>query len=304
MLTNLPDGAAESSSCAVLEPSVTRRAKILLTLAALAALTISAAAQEPARESAKVQLLVVAATTSVEDSGLFDHLLPRFTAATGITVRVVSRASAAALMTAEKGTIDAVIVNDADALDSFVAAGQGTRRQRFMFNRFVIVGPPSDPAGVRGMNDASAALREIARKRATFVSRGDNSGTHTAELKLWQAADVNPKTRSGNWYRETGLGMGLTVQMAGRLDGYTLTDRATWVKAADPAASTILVDGDPRLFNPYEVILVNPAQHPHVNVAAATAFLDWLVSPEGREAIGDYRVNGEKVFEPSPDQTN
>jgi tungstate transport system substrate-binding protein len=283
---------------------VTRHAAILMTFAALAAMMISAGAQEPARESAKVQLLVVAATTSVEDSGLFDHLLPRFTAATGITVRVVSRASAAALMTAEKGTIDAVIVNDADALDSFVAAGQGTRRQRFMFNRFVIVGPPSDPAGVRGMNDASAALREIARRRATFVSRGDNSGTHTAELKLWQAADVNPKTRSGNWYRETGLGMGLTVQMAGRLDGYTLTDRATWVKAADPAASAILVDGDPRLFNPYEVILVNPAQHPHVNVAAATAFLDWLVSPEGREAIGDYRVNGEKVFEPSPDQTN
>jgi tungstate transport system substrate-binding protein len=289
---------------------VTRRAEILTTFAAVAAMTISAAAQEsanaqePAKESAANQSLVVAATTSVEDSGLFDHILPRFTAATGITVRVVSRASAAALMTAEKGTIDAVIVNDADALDSFVAAGQGTRRLGFMSNRFVIVGPPSDPAGVRGMNDAPAALREIARKRATFVSRGDNSGTHTAELKLWQAADVNPKTRSGNWYRETGLGMGLTVQMAGRLNGYALTDRATWVKAADPAAAAILVDGDPRLFNPYEVILVNPANHPHVNVAAATAFLDWLVSPQGRDAIGDYRVNGEKVFEPSPGKTN
>jgi tungstate transport system substrate-binding protein len=283
---------------------VTKRAEILLTFAALAAMTISAAAQEPAKEPAQNRSLVVAATTSVEDSGLFDHLLPRFTAATGITVRVVSRASAAALMTAEKGTIDAVIVNDADALDSFVAAGQGTRRHSFMSNRFVIVGPLSDPARVRGMNDASAALREIARKRATFVSRGDNSGTHTAELKLWQAAGVNPKARSGNWYRETGLGMGLTVQMAGRLSGYTLTDRATWVKAADPAASQILVDGDPRLFNSYEVILVNPAKHPHVNVAAATAFLDWLVSPEGRDAIDAYRVNGEKVFEPSPGKTN
>ena len=283
---------------------MTRRAEILLTFAAVAAMTISAAAQEPAKEPARENSLVVAATTSVEDSGLFDHLLPRFTAATGITVRVVSRASAAALMTAEKGTIDVVIVNDADALDNFVAAGQGTRRHSFMSNHFVIVGPPSDPAGVRGMNDAPAALREIARKRATFVSRGDNSGTHTAELKLWQAAGVNPKARSGNWYRETGLGMGLTVQMAGRLNGYTLTDRATWVKAADPAASRILVDGDPRLFNPYEVILVNPAKHPHVNVAAATTFLDWLVSPEGRGAIGDYRVNGEKVFEPSPGRTN
>jgi tungstate transport system substrate-binding protein len=283
---------------------VTRRAAILLTFAAVTALATGAAAQEPAREPAANQLLVVAATTSVEDSGLFDHILPRFTAATGITVRIVSRASAAALMTAEKGTIDVVIVNDADALDSFVAAGQGARRLGFMSNRFVLVGPPSDPAGIRGMNDASAALREIARKRATFVSRGDNSGTHTAELKLWQAADVNPKTRSGNWYRETGLGMGLTVQMAGRLNGYALTDRATWVKAADPAASQILVDGDPRLLNPYEVILVNPAKHPHVNVAAATAFQNWLVSPQGREAIGDYRVNGEKVFEPSPGKIN
>jgi tungstate transport system substrate-binding protein len=283
---------------------VTRRAAILLTFGAVTALATGAAAQEPARESAANQLLVVAATTSVEDSGLFDHILPRFTAATGITVRIVSRASAAALMTAEKGTIDVVIVNDADSLDSFVAAGQGAHRLGFMSNRFVLVGPQSDPAGIRGMNDASAALREIARKRATFVSRGDNSGTHTAELKLWQAADVNPKTRSGNWYRETGLGMGLTVQMAGRLNGYALTDRATWVKAADPAASQILVDGDPRLLNPYEVILVNPAKHPHVNVAAAIAFQDWLVSPQGRAAIGDYRVNGEKVFEPSPGKIN
>jgi tungstate transport system substrate-binding protein len=284
---------------------VTQRAAILLSSALVAVMTSGAAAQEPTKEPVKDHsLVVVAATTSVEDSGLFDHLLPRFTAATGITVRVVSRASAAALMTAEKGTIDAVIVNDADALDNFVAAGEGTRRRSFMSNHFVIVGPPSDPAGVRGMDDASAALREIARKRATFVSRGDNSGTHTAELKLWQAAGVNPKTRSGNWYRETGLGMGLTVQMAGRLNGYTLADRATWVKAADQSTGKVLVDGDPRLFNPYEIILVNPAKHPHVNVAAATAFLDWLVSQEGRDAIGDYRVNGEQVFEPSPGRTN
>jgi tungstate transport system substrate-binding protein len=204
--------------------------------------------------------------------------------------------------------IDVVIVNDAEALDRFVAAGQGARRHRFMSNHFVIVGPPSDPAGIRGTKNAAAALREIARKRAAFVSRGDNSGTHTAELKLWQAAGVNPKARSGNWYRETGLGMGLTVQMAVRLGAYTLTDRATWAatwaKTSDPAASRILVDGDPQLFNPYEVILVNPSRHPHVNTAAATAFIDWLVSQEGRDAIGGYRVNGETVFEPSPGPIN
>jgi tungstate transport system substrate-binding protein len=270
---------------------------LFLAVAALAAgMPVAAAAQD--------RSLVIAATTSVEDSGLFAHLIPRFQTATGITVRVVSRASATALMTAERGTIDAVIVNDAEALDRFVAAGEGTRRHRFMFNRFVIVGPASDPAGVRGMIDAAAAMREIARKRAPFVSRGDNSGTHAAEQQLWQAAGVNPKTRSGSWYRETGLGMGLTVQMAARLGAYALTDRATWVKAADPAASQILVDNDPKLFNPYEVILVNVAKHPYVNVAAATTFIDWLVSEDGRRAIAEYRINGEQVFAPSPGQTN
>jgi tungstate transport system substrate-binding protein len=262
------------------------------------------AATMPFAGAAQDRSLVIAATTSVEDSGLFAHLIPRFQAATGITVRVVSRASATALMTAERGTIDAVIVNDAEALDRFAAAGEGTRRHRFMFNRFVIVGPASDPAGVRGMTDGAAALREIARKRAPFVSRGDNSGTHAAEQHLWQAAGVNPKTRSGSWYRETGLGMGLTVQMGARLGAYALTDRATWIKAADPATSQILVDGDPKLFNPYEVILVSVDKHPHVNVAAATAFIDWLVSEEGKRTIADYRVNGEQVFTPAPGPTN
>lgn len=268
---------------------------LLRAAAVLTALVTGALAQD--------RSLVIAATTSIEDSGLFDNLLPQFTASTGISVRVVSRASGAALLTAERGTIDVVMVNDAEALDSFVAAGQGTRRHRFMSNRFVIVGPASDPAGVKGMTDASAALREIARRRAPFVSRGDNSGTHTAELHLWQAANVNPKTRSGNWYRETGLGMGLTVQMAGRLSGYTLTDRATWLKVGDTTTNKVLVDGDPKLFNAYEVILVNSAKHPHVNVAAANAFIDWLVSDEGKSVIAGHRVNGEPMFTPDPGET-
>jgi tungstate transport system substrate-binding protein len=246
--------------------------------------------------------LVIAATTSVEDSGLFDHIVPAFTAKTGISVRVVSRASATALMTAERGTIDLVIVNDAEALDRFATAGQGTRRHRFMHNRFVIVGPQADPAGVKGMTDASAALREIARQRATFVSRGDNSGTHVAEQHMWSAAKINPKSRTGNWYRETGLGMGLTVQMAARLNGYTLADRATWLRAG--TSSVILVDGDPQLFNPYEIVLVNPANHPHVNVAAATAFIDWLLSAEGKASIGSHKVNGEQLFVPAAGPTN
>lgn len=274
-------------------------------LAFLAVITcVAGTAAASAQDRAPSNALVVAATTSVEDSGLFDHLIPRFQAVSGISIRVVSRASAVALMTAERGTIDAVIVNDPEALDRFVAQGDGTRRHRFMSNSFVIVGPQSDPAGVRGMTDAPAALREIARKRATFASRGDNSGTHVAEQHFWQVAGVNPKARSGGWYRETGLGMGLTIQMAGRLGAYALTDRASWAKSGDRARTVVMVDGDPKLFNPYEIILVSPDKHPHVNLAAANAFIDWLVSREGRNAIADYKLNGEQVFVPGPGPTN
>lgn len=266
-------------------------AKPWLVTAFLAALTVGAAAQD--------RSLVVASTTSVEDSGLFDHLLPLFTQRTGISVRIVSRGSAEALMTAERGTIDLVIVNDPGALDRFVAAGQGVQRRAIMTNRFVIVGPANDPAQIRGMTDAAEALRQIARVRAAFVSRGDNSGTHTAEMHLWRIANVNPKTRSGGWYRETGLGMGHTVQMAARLKAYVLTDRATWVKLAD-GRNEILLDGDARLVNPYEIAMVDPVKHPHVNVATATAFIDWLLSDDGRGAIASYRVNDEPMFVPTP----
>ena len=237
-------------------------------------------------------------------SGLFGHINPIFTAKTGIAVRVVSRASATALMTAERGTIDVVIVNDAEALDRFVALGEGTRRLRIMSNQFVIVGPRSDPANVKGMTDAAAALREIARLRAPFVSRGDNSGTHVAEQRLWQAAKVNPKTRSGTWYRETGLGMGLTVQMAARLGAYTLTDRATWLQAGDRANNPVLLGGDPKLFNAYEVIMVNPAKHAHVNVAAANTLIDWLVSRGRQERDRGLSGDGEQLFTPAPGPTN
>lgn len=271
----------------------------LATVVTAAAMVVATAIGADAQDRS----LVVAATTSVEDSGLFEHILPQFTARSGIAVRVVSRASAVALMTAERGTIDVVIVNDPEALDRFVAAGDGTRRARFMYNQFVIVGPPSDPAKIKGMTDASAALREIARLRAPFVSRGDNSGTHAAEQRFWQAASVNPKARSGNWYRETGLGMGLTVQMAARLGAYTLTDRGTWAKSDTRASSVILVDGDPRLFNPYEVVLVSQSKHPHVNVPAANAFIDWLVSQAGKDAIASHRVNGEQLFTPAAGPT-
>ena len=277
-------------------------AKPLLVAAFVTA--VSAAPALTADAGAQDRELVVAATTSIEDSGLFDHILPLFRAKTGIAVRVVSRASSTALMTAERGTVDVVIVNDPEALDRFAAAGQGIRRLAIMSNRFVIVGPAADPAQVRGMTDAPAALRQIARLRAPFISRGDASGTHVSEQRMWHTANVNPKTRSGGWYRETGLGMGLTLQMAARLNAYALTDRATWLKLAAGLSSEILVDGDTRLLNTYEAIMVNPANHPHVNVAAATALIDWLASADGRDAIGSHRVGDEQLFIPAPVRTN
>lgn len=243
--------------------------------------------------------LVVAATTSVEDSGLFEFMTPKLKDSTGITIRVVSRASAQALMAAERGLVDVVIVNDPGALDQFVDSGNGTRRHKMMFNDFVIVGPRSDPAQLRGLKDATGALRTIALKRAPFVSRGDESGTHIAELRLWQTAGVNPKARSGNWYRESGLGMGLTVTMAARLTAYVFTDRATWLAIQDHAGLEILVEGDPRMFNQYEIILVNPAKHPHVDVPGANRLIDWIVSDEGQAVIADYKVGGRQTFFPN-----
>jgi tungstate transport system substrate-binding protein len=243
--------------------------------------------------------LVIAATTSIMDSGLFDYLVPKFTARTGIPVRIVSRATAQALISAERGMIDVVIVNDPGALDRFVDRGEGIARRRMMFNHLVIVGPASDPAKVRGAKDAAAALRTIAFLRASFLSRGDESGTHIAEQRLWEAASINPKARSGNWYRESGLGMGLTLTLAARLDAYVLTDRATWLAATDRSTLEILVQDDPKLFNQYEIIVVNPAKHPHVDLAAATVFVDWIASDEGQDVIAAYRVAGEQPFFPN-----
>jgi tungstate transport system substrate-binding protein len=252
---------------------------------------------------AQARTLVVAATTSVEDSGLFDYMLPKFTARTGVTVRVVSRATGQALISAERGLIDVVIVNDPMALDRFVDSGEGVNRRKLMFNDFIIAGPASDPAGLRASKDAATALRNIARLRAPFLSRGDNSGTHQAEMRLWDAAKVNPKTRTGNWYIESGHGMGLSVDMAARLKAYVLTDRATWLRRR-PSELEVMVENDPRLFNQYEIVLVNPAKHPHVDAAAATEFINWLVSTEGQAVIGSYRIGGARAFIPNAGEQN
>jgi tungstate transport system substrate-binding protein len=247
---------------------------------------------------ARPRPLTIAATTSVADSGLVDALLPRFKARTGISARLLSRSSALALISAERGNVDVVIVNDAAAVDHFVESGDGVKRRRVMVDDFVIAGPAGDPAALRGGTDAVAALRSIARLRLPFLSRGDESGTNVAEHKLWQAAGVNPKARSGNWYVESGLGMGATLEMAVRNSSYVLADRATWLALKERGTLEILVERDPRLVNVYEAILINPARHPGTNAAEGEAFIDWLVSAEGQDLIGTFAIGGRRVFIP------
>ncbi len=243
--------------------------------------------------------LTIASTTSLEDSGLFASLLPKFESRTGIKVQVLSEPSSAALAAAKRGEADVVIVNNADALDRFVSSGTAARRQALMYNDFVIAGPASDPAQLNGTRDAPAALRTIARLRVAFLSRGDESGTHRTERRLWSIAGVEPKSRSGGWYRETGLGMGATVEMAARLDAYVLTDRATWL-AHHVSGQRILVEGDPRLFDQYEIAVRKSA----TDTTAADAFVDWLISAEGQDAIASFRVEGNQAFTPNAKPLN
>jgi len=249
--------------------------------------------------SAQERTLVIAATTSIEDSGLYARLAAKYRERTGITVRLVSRATAEALRTARDGFVDVVIGNSPAAIDRFMDGGDGARRLKMMFDDFVIAGPSNDPAGVRGLKSASEALRTLAFKRAAFVSRGDNSGTHVLEQFLWDKAGVNPKARSGKWYRESGLGMGLTIAMAARLKGYLLVDRATWLAQPQQNDGEVLVEGDPRLFNQYELIVVNPAKHPNIDPAAGAQFADWIISEEGQALIAAFRIGDRQVFFPN-----
>jgi tungstate transport system substrate-binding protein len=243
------------------------------------------------------RFITVASTTSTEQSGLFGHLLPIFTAKTGIAVRVIAQGTGQALQTAARGDADLVLVHDPDSEKAFVVQGYGVKRHPVMYNDFMLVGPASDPAGVKGMTDAAAALKKMAAAEARFASRGDDSGTHKAELRLWQRAGVEP--RGQGWYRETGSGMGPTLNTAAGLGAYALTDRATWLAFANKQDLTILVEGDKRLFNQYAAILVNPELHPHVKAEWAQAFIDWLISPEGQRAIADYRIGGRQLFFPN-----
>lgn len=262
-----------------------------LAAAILLALAPPAAAQE--------RSITIASTTSTEQSGLFGHILPAFTRATGIAARVVALGTGQALDVGRRGDADLVFVHDRAAEERFVAEGFGGPRRHVMFNDFVIVGPDADPARIAGVRDTGEALRRIAAARATFVSRGDRSGTHAAELRLWRQAGVDPVAGRGQWYREVGQGMGPALNAAAAQEAYILADRGTWLSFRNRQDLRILVEGDARLFNQYGVMLVSPQRHPHVKAAEAQRFIEWILSPAGQEAIAGYRINGERLFFPN-----
>lgn len=270
--------------------ALTRRALLSLVAAGVAAFALSANAQ--------TRSIVVASTTSTEQSGLFGHILPAFTKKTGIEVRVVALGTGQALDVGRRGDADVVFVHDRAAEDKFVSEGHGVDRRDVMYNDFVVVGPKSDPAKIAGGKDTAAALRKIAEVKAPFVSRGDKSGTHAAELRHWKDAGVDPVAGKGSWYRETGSGMGPSLNTASAMGAYLLTDRGTWLSFKNPGELVVLVEGDPKLFNPYGVMLVNPAIHPHVKKADGLTFIDWLTSTEGQAAVASYKVNGQQLFFP------
>jgi tungstate transport system substrate-binding protein len=274
---------------------VTHRRAFIAACAALAGLaTLPAVSQD--------KFITVASTTSTEQSGLFKHLLPIFEKTSGIRVRVVALGTGQALDVARRGDADVVFVHARAAEEKFIAEGHGVKRMPVMYNDFVVIGPKGDPAGVSGMNDVTAALRRIEAAKAPFVSRGDKSGTHMAEIALWKAAGIDIDGAKGPWYRDTGQGMGPALNTAASMNAYILADRGTWLSFRNRGELAILVEGDKRLFNQYGVILVNQDKHPSVKKELAQAFVSWLVSPAGQQAIADYRIAGEQPFFPNATQ--
>jgi tungstate transport system substrate-binding protein len=271
-----------------MEDTMNRR--VLLLLAFATALSGAAFAQDTS--------IVVASTTSTQDSGLFGHILPIFKSKTGIDVKVISQGTGQALDAARRGDADVVFVHAKAQEEAFVADGFGVKRYPVMYNDFILIGPKSDPAGVMG-KDIATALKVIKDKAAPFVSRGDKSGTHAAELALWTAASIDIVADKGAWYREIGQGMGAALNTASAMNGYTLSDRGTWLSFKNRGELGIIVAGDKRLFNQYGVMLVNPEKHAHVKKEWGQQFIDWLVSAEGQKAIADYKINGEQLFFPN-----
>ena len=265
----------------------------LLTLAAVFGLMIHGCAVAQERS------IIVASTTSTEQSGLFGFLLPRFSEKTGIQAKVVAVGTGQALNTARRGDADVVFVHDRPAEEQFVSEGFGVRRFDVMYNDFIIVGPRTDPAHIGNGKDTIEAFRKIAATGAPFVSRGDGSGTHAAELRHWREAEIDINAMKGSWYRDIGQGMGAALNMAVAANAYLLADRGTWLSFKNRGDLAILVEGDRRLFNQYGVMLVNPAKHPNVKARAGQAFVDWLISPDGQKTIADFRIAGEQLFYPN-----
>jgi tungstate transport system substrate-binding protein len=249
--------------------------------------------------AAQDRFITVASTTSTEQSGLFRHILPIFEKKSGIQVRVVALGTGQALDMARRGDADVVLVHARSAEEKFIAEGYGVKRLPVMYNDFVLVGPKSDPARVAGGKDILEALSKVKGAAAPFVSRGDRSGTHMAELALWKSAGIEIDREKGPWYRDTGQGMGPALNTASSMNGYILADRGTWISFKNRGELAILVDGDQRLFNQYGVILVNPDRHKHVKKEAGQSFIDWLVSPDGQKAIAGYKIGGEQLFFPN-----
>jgi tungstate transport system substrate-binding protein len=272
------------------------KSRLLAVIAVLGGLVVSLA-------NAQERSIIVASTTSTEQSGLFGFMLPRFSARTGIRVNVVAVGTGQALDIGRRGDADVVFVHDRPAEENFMAEGFGVKRFDVMYNDFIVVGPGKDPAGIAGSKDAVAAYKKIATAKAAFVSRGDDSGTHKAELRLWKDAGVDVKAASGTWYREAGTGMGATINTGVGMGAYVFTDRATWSSFKNRGDYKIAVEGDRRLFNQYGIILVNPAKHPRVKQAEGQAFIDWVLSSEGQAAIKAFEINGEQQFFPNAQPT-
>ena len=245
---------------------------------------------------AQEKSIVVASTTSTQDSGLFGYLLPLFKAKTGIEVKVVSQGTGQALDTARRGDADVVFVHAKSAELKFLGEGQGVKRYPVMYNDFVLIGPKGDPAGIKGMKDVAKAFQTIKAKQSSFISRGDRSGTHIAELKLWKDAGIDIEKDKGPWYKAIGQGMGAALNTAGASGAYVLSDRGTWIHFKNKGDLQILVEGDKRMFNQYGVMLVNPQKHPNVKKDLGQQFIDYLTSPEGQKDIANYKINGEQLF--------
>jgi tungstate transport system substrate-binding protein len=251
---------------------------------------------------AQYKSIVVSSTTSTQDSGLFGHILPLFKQKTGIDVKVIAQGTGQALDTGRRGDADVVFVHAKSAEEKFLAEGQGVKRYPVMYNDFVLIGPKSDPAGVKGMKDITKALQMIKDKQAPFISRGDRSGTHLAELALWNKnAGIDIEKDKGPWYKSIGQGMGAALNTASASNAYVLSDRGTWISFKNKGDLAIAVEGDKLLFNQYGVMLVNPEKHPNVKKDLGQQFIDWLVSPEGQKAIANYKINGEQLFYPNAD---